>query len=147
MYRAIPLLALESGETTLAVNAPSSVAELIEYVASIRYEGLSANGRLIFRKVMEYLRGTIPLVYTGIATVDTKPVLSLSARYIGDTGARYGFESLQDFNAVKPVLSIPLEFSFSPYVTVYSDFSVNEGYWASTRGFFFNERSRESPVI
>ena len=136
VYRAIPLLALDSGETTLAVNAPASVAELIVYVGSIRYGLLSANGRLIYRKVMEYLRGTIPLIYTGIATVDARPTLSLSARYIGDTSARYGFESLQDFNSVKPVVSVPLEFGFSPYVTAFSDFSISEGYWASTLGSF-----------
>jgi len=134
VYRAIPLLALESGETTLAVNAPASVAELIGYVGSIRYENLSANGRLIYRKVMEYLRGTLPLLYTGIATVDIKPALSLSTRYIGDTTARYPFESLTDFNSVKPVLSVPLDLGFSPYVTAFSDFSVSEGYWASTLG-------------
>jgi len=134
VYRAIPLLALEAGETTLAVNAPASDAELIGYVGSIRYENLSANGRQIYRKVMEYLRGSIPLLYTGIASVDSKPALSLSARYIGDTKARYGFESLLDFNSVNPFLSVPLEFGFSPYITVFTDFSINEGYWASTRG-------------
>jgi len=134
VYRAIPLLALESGETTLAVNAPASVAELLGAVNEIDYENLSANGQVIYRKVMEYLHGTAPLITSGIASVDCKPSLSLSARYIGNAKARYGFESLADFNSVKPVFSVPLKFEFSPYVTARADFCIREGYWASTLG-------------
>ena len=132
VYDALAFLALESGETTLGTNAPASAAELKTYLHEIDYDRLSGVGRALYGKVESLLGETKPLGVTGLAEIDVRPEVSLSARYVGDSSARFGFETIEDFNETKPFISIPLKFGFTPYVTTFTDFTVREGYWAST---------------
>lgn len=132
IYDALAYLALESGETTLGTNAPASAAELRTYLHAIDYDRLGDVGRELYGKVEALLGDTKPLAVTGLAEIDVRPEVSISARYIGDSSARFDFESIEDFDETKPFLSIPVKFGFTPYVTTYSGFTVREGYWAST---------------
>jgi hypothetical protein len=132
VYDAISLVALDSGVTTLAVNAPISCAEFRTHLLDIDYERLSGSGKALYNKVLRWLDDRSPLMTSGFATADVKPELSLSGKYVQNEDARFSFDRQLDYNETAPLISLPLLLGFSPYVSAFADFSVGEGYWAST---------------
>ncbi len=132
LYDALAVLSLETGRATLAVNAPASKAELGVYLDAVPFERLSAAGQTLYRKAALFLGSSDALWQTGEASLDFSPRLSFTARYRPSGDGGLSSDILERFNDTDPLLSLPLTIGFSPFVSVFSDFSVGEGYWVST---------------
>lgn len=140
VYDAMSYLAVETGETTLAVNSPSSYGELRVYFSAIKHERLSTQGASLYDKVGRFLQGSTPLYASGNAgsstggnvTVDVRPVISVSGILRQNDDAQFSFESLERFNETKPFVSIPVSIGFTPYVTAFADFTLKKNYWTTT---------------
>jgi hypothetical protein len=136
IYDALDYLYADSGEADIAVSAPASHFEIRTHLDAISLDLLSPQGAALYRKVLSAIGERVPVAESGVASFDTRPVASLSARYRTTNDVFFTFDHTSEFNATKPLVVLPLELCFTPYVTGYSEFSVGEGYMAS--GFLDN---------
>jgi hypothetical protein len=147
VYDAIDYLFAESGEASMALNAPSSVNELRLYLDGIPYDALSVPGKALYRKLSDALGPREKFVKSGLFGFDVRPELSLSASARQDAAAYFDFDMTANFNERAPLLSIPFELDFSKYVTAYTDLTLGEGYWASTIDGNYTSIPNESSYI
>ncbi len=131
IYDALDYLYADVGEANIAVYAPASHFEIRTCLDAIPLDRLSPQGLSLYRKVLSSIGERTPVVETGAASFDTRPAVSLSARLRATNDAFFAFDRTADFNATKPLVSLPLELCFTPYVTGYSDLTLGEGYLAS----------------
>ncbi len=132
IYDALVFLSLETGHATLAMNAPASMAETRLYLDAVPFENLSTPGQALYRKAALFLGASKPLWQTGAASLDIRPRLSLTARFRSSIEDDSDYERFARFNNTAPFLSLPLTVSFSPYLSVFADFSVGEGFWSAS---------------
>ncbi len=131
-FDALRYLAMESGIVTLASFAPVTRHELGVHLNAISREALSAEGRSVYDSVSRYLDGQEPLAQNGFGSFDFRPVASVSALLRQNSDLELLSDKIERFNSTKPFLSLPISVSFADRVAARLDFSLTEGYWAST---------------
>lgn len=131
VYDAMTYLAVESGETTLASNAPASFAELRAFFGAVADDRLSAQGRNLYAKVARFLGSDASLWSSGVATLDVAPAVTLSASLPHDDAASFNFDSVSRFNGREPLVSLPVTIGFTPSVTAFADLAFGTGFWAT----------------
>lgn len=132
IYDSLRYISVESGLTTLGVNAPASYNEIRVYLSAIPYDSLSDAGKQAYRKIQDALGPTQPMVSSGSARFDVKPVVSVNARYQQNNDASFDFDAIHQFNETKPFLTLPFNFGFTPYVAASMEVTIGEGFWSSS---------------
>lgn len=138
MYDACMYLSLEVGQATMAVQEPMSYSELRLYLDAISYPALSENGQRLFSRILEVLGNSDGFWRRGAASIAVNPIVSVTGKLLPAEKSSFEFKKIERFNETLPFLSLPISIKFSPYLAVFTDFTVGQGFWAlESAGNFF----------
>ncbi|PIE98660.1 MAG: hypothetical protein CR988_02125 [Treponema sp.] len=130
VYDAMHILALQAGRVNLSDRRSQSKAEIATYLKAIDVNELDAKTRELYDMVYEHIYNKKPLLKKDWFCLDTNLLLSLQVQYVDDKHEPRA-DKFTRYNSTPPLISVPLSFSFTPYVNLYGDFNFRKNYWAT----------------
>jgi len=132
IYEAMHILSVESRQTTLADRQPLSKGELAEYFSSFENAAIPAASAGLYTMMQDYFSGHRFLVGKKHLRFDINGIFALQGLAVYRRENEVRTDSFLRYNRTPPVISVPIQVMFSPYINFFTDLNVKKNYWATS---------------
>ncbi|MEL3906232.1 MAG: hypothetical protein P1P65_04265 [Treponema sp.] len=131
IYDAMHILSVESRQTTLADRRPLSKGELYEHFSVFETAKIPAASEPLYGMMQNYFGEHPFLITKKYLRFDVNSIFALQGQYVHRPNNEVRLDSFLRYNRTPPIISVPMQVMFTPYVSFYADLAVKKNYWAN----------------
>lgn len=144
IYDAMHILSVESRQATIADRQPLSKGELAEHFSAFEQANIQPESDALYSVMQDYFSEHRFLVNKKYLHFDVNGLFSLQGQYVYARQNEVRSDSFFRYNRTPPVISVPMQVMFTPYVNFFTNLAFKKNYWAAEQSYPYTNLPLES---